>query len=100
MSKEQSIPIEVAAELTTPSSHDLVAVCVFQGEPELTNATGGVLRTVAALLADGEFKGEEESTLLVHAATEEGTRRLLLVGMGPHGNDNLSGMRRAAATAT
>jgi leucyl aminopeptidase len=100
MSKEHSTPIEVAAELSAPSPHDLVAVCVFQGEPELTNATGGVLRAVAALLADGEFKGEEESTLLVHAATEEGTRRLLLVGMGPHGDDDPTSMRRAAATAT
>jgi leucyl aminopeptidase len=97
MTKE-SIPVEISAELPPPSPRDLIALLVFQDIPELTNASGGLLRAVASLVEEGDFKGEEETTLLVHVSTEEGARRLLLVGMGRHGDDNSDELRRAAGT--
>jgi leucyl aminopeptidase len=99
MSELQSLSVEIAAELPPASTHDVIAVCVFQDEPELSNAGGEIGNIVAAVMNDGDFKGEAESTLLVHAATAEGPRRMLLIGMGKHGDDNPNELRRVAATA-
>src|SRR2546423_4747983 len=99
MSELQSLSVEIAAELPPASTRDVIAVCVLQDEPELSNAGGEIHNIVAAVMNDGDFKGEAESTLLVHAATAEGPRRMLLIGMGKHGDDDPNELRRVAATA-
>ena len=99
MSKPHSLTVETAAKLPPLSPREVVAVCVFQGEPEPAGAGGEVLRAVERILNEGDFKGEAESTLLVHAATGEGARRLLLVGMGKREDADDAALRRAAATA-
>jgi leucyl aminopeptidase len=99
MSNPDSVPVEIVGELPPPSPEDLVALCVFRGGAELTNADGALLGAVAALVEDGDFKGEADSTLLVRVPTAEGARRLLLVGMGPHGEDDPTELRRAAGVA-
>ena len=99
MSRQHSLNVEIAAELPPPSAPEVVAVCVYEGGAQLSNARGGVLPAVERALSEGDFEGKEDSTLLVHAATEDGPRRLLLVGMGRHGDDDPHALRRAAATA-
>ncbi|HEV7891777.1 MAG TPA: leucyl aminopeptidase [Pyrinomonadaceae bacterium] len=99
MIKTESIPVEIGAQLPPPAPRDLIALLGFEGNPKLSNASGGVLRAVESLAEDGDFKGEAETTLLVHVATEEGARRLLLIGMGKHGSDDPTEYRRAASTA-
>src|SRR5205085_5619955 len=51
--------------------------------------------------AEGEFKGEEETTLLLLAPVGEGgaLRRVLLVGLGARGDFDAGVMRRAAGAA-
>src|SRR5207248_2803609 len=53
------------------------------------------------LFRSGEFKGEEEATLLIHVAGERAdeSRRLLLVGLGSHADFTRAALRRAAAVA-
>ena len=99
MSKPHSLSIETAAAMPPPSPREVVAVCVFRGEPGRTGASGEVLRAVERILDEGDFKGEADSTLLVHAATGEGARRLLLVGVGARAGADPAALRRAAATA-
>ncbi|HVG30416.1 MAG TPA: leucyl aminopeptidase [Pyrinomonadaceae bacterium] len=94
--------MRLAATLPPPAPRDLVALCVFGAgadDVELCGATGATLDAVRDLVAAGEFKGGEEDTLLFHAHEPGGARRALLVGMGPHGDDDARGSRRAAATA-
>ena len=100
MNRPNYLSIKTVAELPSPSSHDLTAVCVYEGKPALTNVRGRVLNAVERLLSEGDFKGEEETALLMHDATAGASRRLLLLGMGQHGDDNHRAMTRAAATAT
>jgi leucyl aminopeptidase len=99
MSEPQNLSVEIATELPTLTTHDVIAICVFRDEPELSNAGGEILSALAGIMEEGDFKAEEESALLVHAATTEGARRLLLIGMGLHGDDNPNELRNAAATA-
>jgi leucyl aminopeptidase len=99
MSKPHNLTVETAAALPPSSPREVVAVCVFQDEPEPMNASGEVLRVVRRILDEGDFKGEADSTLLVHAATGEGTHRLLLVGVGARDEVDAHALRRAAATA-
>ncbi|HEX8335413.1 MAG TPA: leucyl aminopeptidase, partial [Pyrinomonadaceae bacterium] len=100
MRNTDSVPVEIVAELPPPSPHDLVALCVFKGGPEtLTNAGDALLRALRPLLDEGDFEGEEDSTLLVRVQTDGGARRLLLLGMGRRHDDDPDEYRRAAATA-
>ena len=102
MGRTQTVRVEVAAELPAPSGQEVVALCVYQDGADfahMTNARGGVLRAVEGALAGGDFEGKEGSALLVHAATEEGPRRLLLVGVGRTHDDDPDAFRRAGAIA-
>jgi leucyl aminopeptidase len=100
MSRTHTLKIAVAAELSPPAAQEVVALCVYHDGPQNSNAPGPVLHALeGALAAGGDFEGKEDSTLLVHAATAEGPRRLLLIGMGKHGGDDPRSLGRAAATA-
>jgi leucyl aminopeptidase len=94
--------VTLAAEAKPDTPRDITAVCVFGADAraaELCNATGGALEVVRRLVGEGDFKGEEGETLLVHTPTEGGARRLLLVGAGGRDDDDARALRRAAATA-
>ncbi|MDT5159043.1 MAG: leucyl aminopeptidase [Acidobacteriota bacterium] len=129
MSRQLSLLVELSATvpLSIPASETL-AVCVFTDTPRLPAAEsfGGSLRDVCErAVAEGEFKGEEETSLLIHAASAEdfggesnvgsssesnvsggesnatrgGVRRVLLVGLGSHADFDPATLRRAAALA-
>ena len=104
MSRQTSLLVEAGAALpsTTPASVT-VAVGVFADEPRVASAEalGGELRALCErAVADGEFKGEAETALLIHApGGEGGVRRVLLVGLGSRGDFDTASMRRAAGAA-
>jgi leucyl aminopeptidase len=106
MSRQTSLLIELSAALSTltPAS-ETIAIGLFADEPRLPESdyTGDDLRALCErVIADGEFKGEEETTLLIHAPGGEGeggARRVLLVGLGSHADFNDATLRRAAACA-
>ena len=60
----------------------------------LDQATGGAL---GRALANGDFKGKRDETLLAYGGGK--ARRVLLVGMGKGNEVSVSAVRRAAAVA-
>ncbi|MDT7810075.1 MAG: leucyl aminopeptidase [Acidobacteriota bacterium] len=106
MSRQTSLLIELnaALPLSTPAS-ETIAVGLFLDEPHLPvfDSTGEDVRALCErVVADGEFKGEEETTLLIYAPGGEGeggARRVLLVGLGLHADFDPATLRRAAGCA-
>jgi leucyl aminopeptidase len=104
MSKQKPLAVEISDHLpTTLTASDALAVCVFAGEPRLPGAEaldGGLRELCERVVAEGEFEGKEETSLLIHAAGEAGaSRRVLLVGLGSHADFDHATMRRAAGVA-
>jgi leucyl aminopeptidase len=102
MTNQQSLSIEITGTLPEQSASAAVAVCVFTDEPRVHPATSAWVRAVAEALArDDEFKGEAETSLLIHtqSANGAGVRRLLLLGLGSHADLNARTYSRVAATA-
>ena len=101
MSRETSLSVEIGAALpATNEAGAAVAVGIFTDEPRLPDTLDGSLRELCErVTADGEFKGEEETTLLIRAPAGEGgsgVRRVLLVGLGAHKDFDADVMRRVA----
>jgi leucyl aminopeptidase len=104
MKNGNALTIHLATEIPQPQSNEAVAFCVFTDEPQcLSLAPEGeaALQTVEAVIRDGEFKGEEGTSLLLHAtsATNVGSRRLLLIGLGAHADFDIPALSRAAGMA-
>src|SRR5215213_3983849 len=103
MNRETSLTVELGAALPAADGSGAgVAVGVFADEPRLPETLDGGLRELCErVIDDGEFKGEEETTLLIHAPAGEGggVRRVLLVGLGARGDFDAGLMRRAAGAA-
>jgi leucyl aminopeptidase len=121
MSRQTSLLVELSAAVPSsiPASETL-AVCLFADAPRLPVAEGfaGSVRDVCERsVAEGEFKGEEETSLLIHAASAQveggesdegggesnggraGVQRVLLVGLGSHADFDPATLRRAAGVA-
>ena len=128
MTNPNNLRVIAAGEATPARPGDLLALCVFKGVGNTGDAggAGGAARDLARrLVGEGDFKGEEGDTLLVHAAAgaddsaqapgdagraavaagevaDAGAFRLLLVGAGEREADGdlfRASLRRAAATA-
>jgi leucyl aminopeptidase len=105
MHEPTSLLVELGDALPeTASAFETVAVGVFAGGGErlpATHALGGGLRALCErVAAEGEFKGEAETTLLIHApGGGGGASRVLLVGLGAAEDYDAAAMRRAAGTA-
>lgn len=68
---------------------EAVAVCVFSDEPRLSGTRHELSGIVEQMSGTGEFKGEAETSLLLHAPGADGARRrLLLAGLGAHDDFN------------
>jgi leucyl aminopeptidase len=94
--------IEIKSELAQSAEGEAVAVCVFTDEPRVGFAPDdAVYGIVDNLLRDGEFKGEAETSLLIHAASlnGDGARRLLLIGLGAHADFDAKTLHQASAMA-
>src|SRR5205823_4282471 len=99
MYKPATFEINFASALPPPRGTSAVAVCVFADEPQLACASADehLRRVCASILSAGEFKGEEDTTLLCRVADDEGRAlRLLLVGLGAHADFTPAVLRRAA----
>src|SRR4051812_34526358 len=104
MSRETSLSVELGASLPAAGgANTCVAVGLFadgqQGAPAALDAT---LRELCErVTSEGEFKGEEGTTLLIHApaADGRGARRVLLVGLGSRADFDAGVARRAAGAA-
>src|SRR5919107_389490 len=107
MSRQTNLRIETAAALPAQTgASETVAVGVFADDPRLgaADALDAALRELCErVTADGEFRGEEETTLTLHAAAEAGaggesgtdagragSPRVLLVGLGSHADFDAS----------
>jgi leucyl aminopeptidase len=104
------LSISVTAQTPTTEQQEAVAVCVFSDEPRLAAVPQGgdaPWRPLCEqLIADGEFKGEAGTSLLLHTATTsagaDGARRaqrIMLVGLGEHADFDAATLRRAAGMA-
>lgn len=111
MTTKRSLSAELSAALPE-DARATTAVCVFTDDPRLpaSEALDGDLRALCErVVAEGEFEGEEETTLLLHAPAEtggdrsrgeaRGARRVLLVGLGSRADVDASVLRRASGAA-
>jgi len=66
MTNQSSLSIEISEQLP-PSGVEALTVCVFADEPHAASSLDDETRRVVEKLAsDGEFKGEAESSLILH----------------------------------
>ena len=103
MSRETSLVVELGAALpASDGAGGAAAVGIFADEPRLPETLDGSLRELCERVTnEGEFKGEEGTTLLIHApaAVGGGARRVLLVGLGARADFDAAAARRAAGAA-
>jgi leucyl aminopeptidase len=99
MTNQSRLSIEISEQLP-PSGVEALAVCVFADEPRDTSVLDDEVRGVVEKLAsDGEFKGEAESSLLLHVSGLQGVERLLLIGLGAHADFDAHVLNRASSIA-
>jgi leucyl aminopeptidase len=99
MNKGNALTIRLATETPQPKSNEAVALCLFADEPRLSGAQAeAASNSVEAVIRDGEFKGEDGTSLLLHATNtgHGGARRLLFVGLGAHNDFNMAALSRAS----
>ena len=97
-----NLSIEIATELPHLNSSASIVVCVFNDEPHVCGAinTDVLRRTCENIVHDGEFKGEEGTSLFIHTdARYNNVCCLLLVGLGAHTDFSPAALRRAAGMA-
>lgn len=99
---KNTLTIELIKE--TPQSiqtNHATAIFIFEDEPRaaLSSHNNDERLAVERLLRDGEFKGEEDTSLLLYEAQERGAQCLLLVGLGTHRDFSPAAFSRAAGTA-
>jgi leucyl aminopeptidase len=103
MTNQTTFSIEVARAFPQTASDEALAVCVFTDEPRLSFSLDDETRAVLdSLTSEGEFKGEAETSLLVHTTSANGNgaaRRLLLLGLGAHADYDAKTLARAASIA-
>jgi leucyl aminopeptidase len=86
--------ISITTQLSLQSEQDAIAICVFDREIRSMTLDAGVRSIIESLLENEEFRGKEESSVLIHTSGF----RLLLLGLGDAASDDLLALRRAAAT--
>jgi leucyl aminopeptidase len=82
--------VTLAAEAMNVAPRDIIALCVFGANAraaELCQADDTTLEVVRRLISEGDFKGDEGESLLIHASAHAHARRLLLIGMDARGDD-------------
>lgn len=99
MKNPTPLSIKTASEIpASVTAAEAIAICVFTDRaPEDTGPAAGLLNN---LLLEGEFKGEAETTMLMHTRhADKESRRLLLVGCGAHNEFSAADMARASGMA-
>jgi leucyl aminopeptidase len=99
MNNWNTLRIEIADRIPEGSGDEALAVCVFENDGEVAVPDSALQRACEQIVRDGEFKGEEGTSLLFHAQEERGARRLLLLGLGARSDFNRTVLSRAAGMA-
>ena len=114
MKKPNRLSVELSTNLPDkPSAAEAFAVGVFAKEPLPVGAKllgESLSRACEQLIAGGEFRGEEETSLSFYATAgqdgedegegaKQAARRLLLVGLGERSDFDADTLRRAAGMA-
>src|SRR5436853_6441086 len=100
MANQNNLKFELKTKLPQLAEGEAVAVCVFEGErQQLSGASDGVIQTIENVMQSGEFKGEEETSLVLHDAELGGAHTLILLGCCKQSDECLSSFSKAAATA-
>jgi leucyl aminopeptidase len=104
MKQQNSLNIEIVNQLPQLKPDAAVAVCVFADEPRvpLEGRDAVALRECERLVLNGEFRGLEETSLLIHEAQApgtEGARRIFLLGLGSHADFDPHALSRASGMA-
>ena len=109
MQKDFSVELHKTIPSKFSSANEAIAVGIFADEPHVagTETLDKQLRALCEqVIADGEFLGEEGTSLLIRTAGAEeeksagrAMRRILLVGLGAHADFDESSVRHAAGMA-
>ncbi|MGB7923863.1 MAG: M17 family peptidase N-terminal domain-containing protein, partial [Pyrinomonadaceae bacterium] len=103
MKNVNALSVGMSTELPPAAPDEAIAVCVFKDDPASSGARGEVLELIERLARDGDFKGEEETSILIHAVNTGnggGVRRLLISGLGARrDDDDLPAFSRAVGAA-
>lgn len=100
MAEKKLLTIETVVDIPTLNKNEAVAVCVFQDEPRFSGKAGPFAANVERALSEDEFKGEEASSLFVHAQSANGeAARLILIGCGKHEEFGVAALNMAAGAA-
>ncbi|HEY0004683.1 MAG TPA: leucyl aminopeptidase [Pyrinomonadaceae bacterium] len=102
MKNHKQLSVEAATAIPKAGPHEAIAVCVFADAPlmPVSGLAEELHKSLQRMMAEGEFKGEADSSLLFHAAGgSDGARRLLLLGLGAHADFNAPALSRAAGMA-
>ena len=103
MTTQIAFRIDISNAIPAPAVHEAVAVCIFSDAPHAPGAAridASLEETCLRLVRDGEFDGEQATSLLIHQPGHTGARRLLLVGVGAHADfDPATTPGRAASIA-
>jgi leucyl aminopeptidase len=100
MKNWNTLQIEIAEHIPEQSRDEALAVSVFEHDGEIVVPDNALQRACEQIVRDGEFKGEEGTSVLFH--TQEGgrgARRLLLLGLGARSDFNPAVLSRAAGMA-
>jgi leucyl aminopeptidase len=105
MKSSKTLSVRVESRIPDRGAREALAVCAFTDEPRLAVAAkyaddNARWREVCQqIIDDGEFKGEAETAMLLHARTADSTHRVLLVGLGERADFDAHVLRRAAGVA-
>lgn len=98
MSKRITLNIETATTLAEAQASEAVSVPIFSdGERVALSNQNELQRNLERIVADGEFKGEAGTNMLLHAFGSN--RALLLIGMGSRADSGASALLRASGIA-
>ena len=100
MNNPHSLHIEITEHLAAATKDEAAVVFVFEDEPRVKVLDDQLRRACDEAIRSGEFKGEDETSLLFYAPMDAGgARKLLLLGLGTHADFTPAVLRRAASTA-
>jgi leucyl aminopeptidase len=98
----------IFSDASTLSAEMLVAFAADQStskepsakpEPTLLSTETALQKAAGSVLTSGEFKGDANETVLIHAPAGLSAKRLLIVGLGKVAKVDVHALRQAAGTA-
>lgn len=89
------LKIETTTKVNSINKNEAIALCIFKDEPRFSVQIDSVKEIVESIVKDGEFKGEEETSLLVRTKDW----KIILIGCGKHEDFGVAELNHAAGAA-